>query len=110
MSPVSRSGCTTWICFHADSAESPMTSTHPSSSFTPQHLEVLLLAASSDTGLLCERVLKESGFEIHWELAGDESEFSALLSKRCFQMVLAEQSLPGWNGLEALAFLRNNQS
>ncbi len=64
--------------------------------------------AAEDPALapLCLRALQKAGFEGKFDLVRTSQEFRAALSAKPFQIVLAEESLAGWHGVEALGLLQ----
>lgn len=55
---------------------------------------------------LCARELRKSGYEAHMEVVQTAPEFRARLSAQLFHVVVANETLPSWNGLAALTLLR----
>src|SRR6266849_10512361 len=63
--------------------------------------------AAEDPALLplCLSALQKAGWEGKLDLVRASQEFRAALSAKPFQIVLAEESLAGWRGVEALGLL-----
>jgi PAS domain S-box-containing protein len=73
------------------------------SSSTP--LRVLVLEDSAQDVELYARNLRNVGFDPQWVRVDTEEAFQATLTEE-FDIVLAEDDLPGYNGLQALKFLQ----
>ena len=71
-----------------------------------QPLDVLMIEDNAADAELCSRELRKAGFEPRVELVQTAQEFCARLSARPFHVILADYTLPAWNGLEALELLR----
>ena len=65
-----------------------------------------MIGDDSATAQVCQRTLHEAGWELAVEIARTPDEFRTLLAAKSFQLILAEQTLPGWGGLEALELLQ----
>ncbi len=71
-----------------------------------QPLHVLLIENDPADAELVQAELRRAGFEIVADVVQEFREFEAKLDDESYDMVLADYNLPGWNGLEALAGLR----
>ncbi len=72
----------------------------------PGRIEILLVGDSSAEEQRCQRTLQLAGFHVRLQTAQTAQEFRALASTKSFQLVLAEQTLAGWSGIEALNLLK----
>jgi signal transduction histidine kinase/DNA-binding response OmpR family regulator len=77
-----------------------------SSACHTQPLAVLMVEDSDADAELCVRELKKSGFEPRVDVVQTAREFGAHLSDGSYHVILADFTLPAWNGLEALELLR----
>jgi len=55
---------------------------------------------------LCLRELKNAGFDTRVDLIQTSHEFAALITTKTYDVILADYSLPNWNGVEALELLQ----
>ena len=70
-------------------------------------LRILLLDDSPADAELCERALRKSGAEFECRRAGDEEQFRALLEEFAPDIVLADFSMPGFGGVQAIRIVRS---
>lgn len=54
------------------------------------------------------RELKKSGLRFAVEIAADREEFTRRLSQSSFDIILSDYRLPDWNGMEALALVKQS--
>ena len=73
----------------------------------PQKIQVLLLEDSPNDAELVIRELRRAGFEPEWKRVETESDFLAALQTSP-QLILADYSLPHFDGLRALRLLRGS--
>ena len=84
-----------------------MTYTTPMlSALRNRSLRVLFVEDSSADFELCVRALKKARLDVVPDIVRTESEFVEKLGGAPYDIVLADFQLPGWNGMEALALLR----
>ncbi|HYM75051.1 MAG TPA: ATP-binding protein [Candidatus Dormibacteraeota bacterium] len=55
---------------------------------------------------LALRALRVAGLDVAWDVAQTAEEFTDLVRKNLYDVVLADYSLPNWNGMEAVEVLR----
>ncbi|HYG35184.1 MAG TPA: PAS domain S-box protein, partial [Clostridia bacterium] len=72
-------------------------------------LHILWLEDDLDDREIVTRALAKQGFACAFTFAGDRKEFEAALQQGCFDLVLADYSVPGYDGAEALAALQRWQ-
>ncbi len=68
-------------------------------------IDILLAAEDPALPPLCLRALQKAGLEGKLDVVRTSQEFRAALSAKPFQIVIAEESLAGWRGVEAVALL-----
>ena len=71
-------------------------------------LRILLLENSPKDAQAILQELRNAGIAIEATVAADRSGYEEALGSAEFAAVLAVDSLPGWNGIEALHFLRDS--
>ncbi|MFI5398182.1 MAG: ATP-binding protein [Candidatus Binatia bacterium] len=71
-----------------------------------QDLNVLILEDSPDDAELEASMLAEAGYTCHWERVQTRDEFFACLQEPDYDLILADYSLPAFDGLSALKLLR----
>ena len=71
-----------------------------------QPIDVLLIEDNAADAELCCRELRKGGFEPRVERVQTAEEFRARLAAQPYHVILADYTLPTWNGLEALELLR----
>src|ERR1700730_16471049 len=69
-----------------------------------KQLRILHLEDEPDFSNLAESLLEEDGFEAEFCLVSTRQEFEAALDKSNFDVILADDRLPGYDGLQALHF------
>lgn len=69
-------------------------------------LDVLILEDNPEDAALSLRELKKAGFDAQAEIVQTAHEFCARISAKHFEVILANYTLPDWNGLEALELLQ----
>lgn len=52
------------------------------------------------------RALRQAGLEADEEVAQTEEEFTALVRRNSYDVILADYKLPGWNGMQSVEILR----
>jgi len=72
----------------------------------PDHLRILHIEDSRTDALLVARVLQKGGLSGQITQVQCPAELEAALAEDSFDLVLSDYHLPGWNGLEALARVR----
>jgi len=75
---------------------------------TAESLRILLLEKSPQDAEAILEELRNAGLAIECTVVADRSGFEEALGSAEFAAVLAADSLPGWNGIEALHFLRDS--
>ncbi len=75
---------------------------------TAESLRILLLEKSPQDAEAILEELRNAGLAIECTVVADRSGFAEALGSAEFAAVLAADSLPGWNGIEALQFLRDS--
>jgi PleD family two-component response regulator len=85
-------------------AEKDASATQPAPAL--RQLRVVVVEDSSSDVELVKHVLKKGGFDAECEVAQTAEEFESLVHKNGFDMVLADYSLPLWNGMETVEILR----
>ncbi|MGA3178600.1 MAG: response regulator [Candidatus Acidiferrum sp.] len=75
---------------------------------TAESLRILLLEKSPQDAEAILEELRNAGLAIECTVVADRSGFEEALGSDEFAAVLAVDSLPGWNGIEALHFLRDS--
>ena len=70
------------------------------------HLRALLVEDNPLDAELVLRALHKGGFEVSAAVVQDEAGFTQELHARCPEIVLADYSLPNWQGMEVLEVLR----
>lgn len=78
------------------------------SSFTGSTVKVLMLEDNPDDAALIMRQLTSSGLLIDGDHVRGASEFMERLDSHRYDLILCDFSLPGWNGLEALRWVRKS--
>lgn len=71
-----------------------------------QDLNVLILEDSPDDAELEVAMLDEAGYTCHWERVQTRDEFLARLKEPNYDLILADYSLPAFDGLSALKLVR----
>jgi two-component system cell cycle sensor histidine kinase/response regulator CckA len=69
-------------------------------------LRLLCIEHESMDVELCQRELRKAGLAFEFETAATREECARKLREQPFDVVLADYRLPGWNGLDALALLK----
>ena len=72
-------------------------------------LRALLVEDESADVELLLRFLKKAGFDARADVAQTVEEFTALVRKNAYDVVLADYKLPSWNGMESVAVLRREK-
>ncbi len=75
----------------------------------PVHLRILVLEDVPSDAELVIRELRRAGITADWTRVETEGDFRAELVRLDPEIVLADYSLPGWNGLSALAVVRRER-
>src|SRR5271166_3888933 len=69
-------------------------------------LRVLLVEDEPADAELTLRALQGAGFETSEDIAQTAEEFTALVRKNSYDLILADYKLPNWNGMESVELLR----
>src|SRR5271166_2097309 len=69
-------------------------------------LRVLLVEDEPADAELTLRALQGAGFETSEDIAQTAEEFTALVRKNSYDLILADYKLPNWNGMESVEVLR----
>ena len=67
---------------------------------------MLLVEDEQADAELVLRALRQAGFRVKWEVAQTADEFTALIRKSAYDVILADYKLPNWNGMESVGALR----
>jgi PAS domain S-box-containing protein len=59
---------------------------------------------------LCIRALRQDGLTVSADVARTREEFCALLASKTYDVILADCTLPGWSGMDALKHLQQERS
>ena len=70
---------------------------------------MLLIEDEPADAELSLRALKAAGFVAIADVAQTAEEFTALVRRNSYDVVLADYKLPAWNGMESVAVLRREQ-
>lgn len=68
----------------------------------PEPLQVLMIEDSEDDALFTSRELRRAGYEPDVERVATEEGLRAALSRRHWDLILCDFTLPGFGGAEAL--------
>jgi signal transduction histidine kinase len=71
-----------------------------------KRLRVLMVEDEPADVELVVRTLRQAGFETTADIAQTGEEFTDLVRKNLYDVILADYKLPNWNGLESVAVLR----
>lgn len=71
----------------------------------PRQLRVLLVEDNAADGELMLHALRKGGFESEAEVVQTAEEFTQRIRTKKYEIVLADYSLPGWNGMETVTIL-----
>lgn len=74
---------------------------------TDSPISILILEDNPDDAELCQRQLRQGEISGIFEVAPSKEAFEQLILSRSFDIVLTDFRLPGWNGLDALHWLRS---
>jgi PAS domain S-box-containing protein len=69
-------------------------------------LRVLIVEDSEDDALLLVRVLRRSGYELTYERVDTEAAMNAALDKHAWDIIIADYTMPEFDGLAALAVMQ----
>ncbi len=69
-------------------------------------LDILMVQPNPKDAEACVRELKRSGFDARADLVQTSHEFCSLLASKQYHVIIAADTLPGWNGLEVLELLQ----
>ena len=72
----------------------------------PLPLRVLVVEDSPDDAALAMRELARGPWQVSWRRIETRTELEAALSSQAWDIVLADYSLPGFSGIEALRICR----
>jgi len=72
---------------------------------TVEPLRVLLIEDDPEDAKLCIRALRQNGLAVSADVAQTREEFRTLLSSGNYDVILADCTLPGWSGIDALEYL-----
>ena len=70
-------------------------------------LRVLLVEDEPADVELALRALRQAGFAAKGDVAQTPEEFTDLVRKNSYDVILADYKLPNWNGLESIDILRH---
>jgi DNA-binding response OmpR family regulator len=69
-------------------------------------LRVLVVEQDQNDAELCRLALRHAGFEVRGDVVGFPEEFATRIQTRVYDVILLDDHLPGWTGLDALRLLR----
>jgi two-component system, NarL family, sensor histidine kinase UhpB len=69
-------------------------------------LRVLVVEQDRNDAELCLLALKEAGFEVRGDVVGFPEDFATRIQTCVYDVILFDDHLPGWTGLDALRLLR----
>lgn len=72
-------------------------------------LNALLIEDNPDDAELCLRTLRKAQFEVQADVVSTAEEFTNRLKTTTFDVILSDYNLGNWNGMDALALLRNDK-
>jgi two-component system, cell cycle sensor histidine kinase and response regulator CckA len=84
----------------------PTTSREPSPDSSP--IRILLLEDNPADASLELQVLKAAGLQVTSDVVRTSPAFTEALSSKSYEVILCDYSLPGWNGLDALRWVRSS--
>ena len=79
-----------------------------SSSSVTRPLRVLFVDDCDDDVRLSLRVLEKAGYEIHKQVVETPEQFARALSSGDYDLILCDYRLPGWDGGDVLAMVRDS--
>jgi len=82
-----------------ENSEKPKTSDN-------RDLRVLIVEDNHSDVDLTLHALQKGGFTPHYDLVQNATEFSEQIHKNHYEVILADYSVPGWNGMETVEILR----
>lgn len=95
------------MCPRTNTTEAAVRKEEPTScSADRKIISILHLEDLATDSALCLLELKRSRFDASIDVVQTVEEFSACLSSRQYDMVLADYQLPGWNGMDAFEIFR----
>ena len=71
-----------------------------------RHINVLMVEDNPADVELCVRELKKAGFDPQVDVNQTSHEFAASITAKSYDVILADYSLPAWNGFQALELLQ----
>ncbi len=83
-----------------------MTNVNQSARNEPKPLRVLLIEDSEDDALLAIRALKKGGYNPCYKRVETATDMQKALQYELWDVILSDYSMPGFNGMDALAILR----
>jgi len=73
------------------------------------HLRILYVEDNPTDVELALAELRRGGIQVEADITSDRAEYEQLLNSRAYDLILADYSLPGRNGIEALEVLRRQR-
>ena len=67
---------------------------------------MLVVEQDQSDAELCLHTLKRAGFEVREDVVGFPEQFATRIQTYLYDVILADDHLPGWTGLDALRLLR----
>jgi DNA-binding response OmpR family regulator len=67
---------------------------------------VLVVEQDQSNAELCLLALKQAGFEVRADVVGFPEEFATRMQSRVYDLILVDDQLPGWTGLDVPRLLR----
>ncbi|HUC28961.1 MAG TPA: response regulator [Candidatus Acidoferrum sp.] len=71
-------------------------------------LDVLILEDNPSDATLCLRTLETAGIRVAADQVRNANDFTRKANSYAYDVILCDFTIPGWNGLEALRFVRNS--
>jgi len=71
-------------------------------------LRVLMVEDAEDDAILIARELRRGGYDLTFERVDTAAAFKAMLAERDWDIVIADYSMPGFSGLDALKLLQES--
>jgi signal transduction histidine kinase/DNA-binding response OmpR family regulator len=75
-----------------------------------QQLYVLLVEDNEDDATLLLRMLEKHGFDLHSQVVSNRESLREALAEGCWQIIISDYSLPGFDAIEALEIIRKHDS
>jgi two-component system cell cycle sensor histidine kinase/response regulator CckA len=98
-----REGCTV--------SHPPLVTQHPPKAprLTEGPLRVLIIENDPNDAELCILALRQDGLEVNPDVVQTAEEFRTRLSSKVYDVILADYTLPGWTGMDALKHVQQER-